>query len=88
MKPRAYVDDLILGERYIESNPYHPEMEYGDIWYVGTSFNKWDELVYCFSEKEIALPDDYDGNASQLLNFGGPIYTEFEIEDGCVALAD
>ena len=62
-------------------------MEYGEIWYVGTSYNKWDELVYCFSEEEIDLPDDYDGNASQIF-FGGPIYTQFDIDNGTVAFAD
>ena len=84
-KPRAYVEDLELGCSYIESNPWHWDCEYDRIWYVGTSYNKYDELVYCFSEEEIELPDDYDGNAS-MLSFGGPIYTESEIDHGCIAM--
>ena len=84
-KPRAYVEDLELGCSYIESNPWHWDCEYDRIWYAGTSYNKYDELVYCFSEKEIELPDDYDGNAS-MLSFGGPIYTESEIDHGCIAM--
>jgi hypothetical protein len=52
---------------------------------VGTSYNKYDELVYCFSEEEIELPDDYDGNAS-MLSFGSPVYTESEIDHGCIAM--
>lgn len=86
-KPRAYVEDLELGEPYIESNPWHWDCEYGTIWYVGTSYNKYDELVYCFSEKEIELPDDFDGNANSIM-YSGPIYTEDEINNGCVAMTE
>ena len=86
MRDRAYQEDLVLGERYIESNGWHHECEYGDIWYVGESYNKYDEKVYCFSEREIELPEDYDGNAANLF-FSGPCYTDSEIDQGNVAMA-
>lgn len=86
MRDRAYADDLIVGQKYIESNSWHPECEYGEIWYVGTSYNKYGELIHCFSDKEIEFPEGYDGNADNI-SFGGPVYTETEIDDGNVALA-
>lgn len=86
-KPRAYVEDLEFGKPYIESNPYHWDCEYGTIWYVGTSHNKYDELIHCFSEREIDLPDDFDGDADAIM-FGGPVYTEDEIYSGNVAMCE
>lgn len=86
MRQRARVCDLVIGERYILSNNWHPECEYGDIWYVGTSYNKYGDVVYCFSETEVEIPDGYDGNASNLW-FSGPLFDEAEIAAGNVALA-
>ena len=87
MLPRAYTEDLILGKRYIYSNPYHPEMEYEDMWYIGKTYNKWGEECYAFSDKEIELPENYDGNAANLF-WGGMILTESEIANGTVALPE
>ena len=76
-----YVEDLVIGEEYIQRNPYHHEYEYGTVWYAGEIENKYGDTCYLFSEEP--LPDDYDGEPSSW-NIGGPFFEYDDIYNGCI----
>ena len=82
MREDVYPEDLEIGQAYIERNPYHHEYEYGTVYYAGETYNKYGEIVYLFSERE--LPDDYDGIPDNHVNIGGPLYTYDDIVNGCI----
>ena len=75
-REQVYPEDLVLGELYIERNPYHPEYEYNESYYAGTTENNWGEVAYVFSEEP--LPDGYDGD-TRYLPRGGSMYTADEL---------